>query len=277
MRRLSTTWNRETIEKNRGTSLKATATSSSESSGQLPSSRRRFSRRISLTSKRMNSSRDDKMKYNLQVQALLYILAFTIVYLFSFINRIFVQVTGSVPYYLLFIARTINPLQGFFNMIIYTRIHVSELRSKSNLPWIRAIWTVLRCKENQFGSTQNNTANGRSNRQYRRSSLQIQMKNVIQQIDDDQYDDGENDEEMININFDQVHKVSFPLQYDEHSNNNCNTKENPVNLCDKEEEDEDNDEKPGEEKIKTNEMIECQSSVYILDEVETNSDNSDNV
>lgn len=109
-------------------------------------------------------------------------------------------------------------------MIIYTRIPVSELQTKSDLSWIRATWTVLQCKEDQFGSTQQeNRVNGRSNiknhRRTQRPSLKKQKKHVLEQIDDDQKDNEENDEE-ININIDQVQKVSSPLHYDECSDNN---------------------------------------------------------
>ncbi len=178
MNKLST-WNRASMAGAPSTGHRSLLQVAAESS-------RRFSRRMSsfistssrqssgpdvtngrIPLRRMNSSRDDKMKYYLQVQGLLYILAFFFVYMFSFIARIFVQVTGGVPFALLFLARTLNPLQGFFNMLIFTRMSVSKLRSQSGLSWIKAIWVVLRCKEDQYGSPHDSMLDAESSRQNR--------------------------------------------------------------------------------------------------------------
>jgi hypothetical protein len=265
MRRLSTTWNRVSMTTKNPRSLLEAATLPSEKST-LPLSRR-FWKRISLSrggrdtnnQKTMRNSCDDKMRYHLQVQASLYTIAFLFVYLFPIMNRTIIMVTGSVPPYMLLLSRTINPLQGFFNMIIYTRIPVSELRSKSDLSWLAAFWVVVRCREGQFVSTKKHISTGKSNRQYRRFSLQTKLRHAMQQIDDDQ----DNDHEKIN-NTDQE---NLPIQYDE-SFDSYNTKENHlINLLGQD--DETNHE--GKEIEFSKEMIERRSNLQIMDEVETNS------
>lgn len=101
---------------------------------------------LNMRSSRNNSS--DDMTYNLQIQALLYIASFLVCYLFSFIFRLYIQYTGSSPFVLVLIGRTLNPLQGFFNVIIYTRIQVSRLRSRSDISWLQAFWIVISSGDN---------------------------------------------------------------------------------------------------------------------------------
>ncbi len=239
-----------TTTNNQNSLLQAATTSSSESASTLPSSSsRRFFKKISLSQqdkratsmsnehRRMSrSSRDDKMKYHLQVQGLLYILSFLLC-IPIFIAHIYKQVTGTVPFPLLFLARTINPFQGFFNMIIYTRIPVSQLRSKFDISWIKAFSVVLRCKEDQFVSTHEKAGNGtstftsnRNTKHYRRSSLQIQLRHAIdkQEIDNDDDQQDEENDKVININIDRGF-VSLPLQYDEGSNSGDDMKEHQHN------------------------------------------------
>lgn len=89
-----------------------------------------------------NPSSDD-MVMNLQKQALLYIGAFLAVYLFPTIASLMKQTKGSAPFVIVLMLRLSIPLQGFFNVLIYTRIPISRLRSTSKVSWINAFWTVI--------------------------------------------------------------------------------------------------------------------------------------
>lgn len=99
-------------------------------------------------SNRSSTRRNGDMKQHLKIQALLYVVAFITVYLFGFINQIAVEINGSAPFIITLIERITNPLQGFCNIIIYTRIRVSSLRSTSNLSWFKAFWTVVKSGAN---------------------------------------------------------------------------------------------------------------------------------
>ena len=103
--------------------------------------------------------REHMMKKNLQTQGLLYIASFLFVYLTSIIYRVTMQVSGKEYFALTLIARTINPLQGFFNVIIYTRTSVSRLRSTSKMSWFRAFYTVLKSDSTQNPSDSRGSSN----------------------------------------------------------------------------------------------------------------------
>ena len=77
-------------------------------------------------------------------QAISYTTAFLAVYSFSFIYRILSQTNSNgAPFFIIFLARTTNPLQGIFNIIIYTRTRVASLRANSEHSWIKAFWIVI--------------------------------------------------------------------------------------------------------------------------------------
>ena len=52
---------------------------------------------------------------------------------------------GEAPYVLIFLSRSIFPLQGLFNILIYTHPHVSSyLRNHPEDSWIRAFLEVFK-------------------------------------------------------------------------------------------------------------------------------------
>lgn len=80
---------------------------------------------------------------NLQMQAILYIAAFLLTYIFSYIHRILYQRNGSSPFVLIMLSRIFRPMQGFLNILIYTRIKVARLRSTTDYSRIKAFFIVV--------------------------------------------------------------------------------------------------------------------------------------
>ncbi len=99
----------------------------------------------------VQSTRSRTNRYNMQrdliVQAMLYSAAFLFVYLFSYIYRIFVQVNGEggggAPFVVVLLARIMQPLQGFLNILVYTRISVLRLYRDSEFSWFQSFWVVV--------------------------------------------------------------------------------------------------------------------------------------
>lgn len=149
------------------------------------------------TSRHMPS---DDMLNNLRAQALLYIAAFVFVYLCSFVYRILVQLKGSGPFFLVFIARILNPLQGFFNVLIYTRIRISRLRSTSNISWLKAFWLIISRPDGEVGSSSLRTSPRSSATRERRSRQENQSNQTTTRQSGDV--NHVNEDEDINDNVD---------------------------------------------------------------------------
>ena len=79
-------------------------------------------------------------------QALLYIFAFVITYIFPFIGRVVqIKVKKQVPFCLLILSQTFMPLQGFFNVFVYTRPHVKSIRKNNpDYSWFKAFWIAFK-------------------------------------------------------------------------------------------------------------------------------------
>ena len=78
-------------------------------------------------------------------QAIFFIVAFVCTYMVSYIHRIYEQINGTSPFWLRLIARVLNSLQGFFNILVYTRPHVTSLRRRhKELNWFQAFWAVVK-------------------------------------------------------------------------------------------------------------------------------------
>jgi hypothetical protein len=76
-----------------------------------------------------------------------YAIGFLMTYVFPIIYR-FWEHYGSdeagEPFVIVFLARFFVPLQGFFNIFIYTHPHVISFRRRNNeCSWIRAFWEVI--------------------------------------------------------------------------------------------------------------------------------------
>jgi len=78
-------------------------------------------------------------------QALLYMGSFVLTYIFSIIARIILNQGKDVPFIILLLARFFLPLQGFFNIIVYTRPHIVSLRRNNpEYSWFKAFAIVFK-------------------------------------------------------------------------------------------------------------------------------------
>jgi hypothetical protein len=118
---------------------------------QSPRDVERYSPRLRRTPQPSPSRRTDGSS-NLRdkevaLQATLFIAAFFCTFVFAFVARIMEQDPegGGAPFLLLLLTRTLNPLQGFFNILVYTRPHVSALRRRHlSYSRLRAFWIVVK-------------------------------------------------------------------------------------------------------------------------------------
>ena len=65
----------------------------------------------------------------------------------SFVSflRILEHQGKRIPFFLLELGRLFNPLQGLFNILVYSRPHVSSLRSNHpEYSWLKAFWLTVR-------------------------------------------------------------------------------------------------------------------------------------
>jgi hypothetical protein len=79
-------------------------------------------------------------------RAAAYITGFLITYIFAFIAMVWTICTVHYPpFAVIFLARSLFTLQGFFNILIYTHPHViSYRRNHSEYLWIRALFDVVK-------------------------------------------------------------------------------------------------------------------------------------
>ena len=108
-------------------------------------------------------------------RAAAYVIGFMLTNVFSFVNR-YVEMYGSgpVPFIIIFLPRFFFPLQGLFNVIVYTYPYViSYRRIHTDCNWFQAFWKVI-----NSGGDSDQSRSGRATR--RRSSLR-QMQRVLEQ------------------------------------------------------------------------------------------------
>ncbi len=108
--------------------------------------------------------RQSAMERCLRMQAILYLSSFLLTYIFTYTYRIVYQQTGSAPFVLVLLPRIFRPLQGLFNVIIYTRVRVSRMQSSTGYSWFRAFYKVVTSFDDHDDTT-------RSERRPRRHSF----------------------------------------------------------------------------------------------------------
>jgi hypothetical protein len=102
----------------------------------------------------------------ISIRAAAYIIGFLMTYIFSIVYRLW-QLQGGVPFFIIFFARFFYPLQGFFNVLIYTYPHVESFRrNHDQCSWLRAFIEVVKS-----GGDNDDIRAGKTNR---RSSLRQQ-------------------------------------------------------------------------------------------------------
>ncbi len=105
------------------------------------------------------------MKRNLQIQASLYTCGFICTYIFAYVYRMTYIKKGSAHFALVLCTRIFRPLQGLFNIIIYTRVRVSNLCSATGMSWFRAFFTIVTTfDDNEDGLEGNNRSGHRRKR-----------------------------------------------------------------------------------------------------------------
>jgi len=99
---------------------------------------------MTMPSRGSNSSKLRK-KNQVLVQSLLYVSAFIITFIWSYIIRIHEINTGQKSFVLMVFSRIFQPLLGFFNILIYTRNHVTSVRRLyPDKNWFQAFFVAIR-------------------------------------------------------------------------------------------------------------------------------------
>mmetsp|Transcript_25666 Transcript_25666/g.38407 ORF Transcript_25666/g.38407 Transcript_25666/m.38407 type:complete len:532 (-) Transcript_25666:2253-3848(-) len=94
---------------------------------------------------RQRSRASSRRIKDVKEQSILFIVAFLLTYSFTYVNRIVEQVNGSSPFWLHLLARTMISNQGAFNILVYTRPHVTTLRRRNqDLSWFAAFCIVVK-------------------------------------------------------------------------------------------------------------------------------------
>ncbi len=108
-------------------------------------------------------------------RAMAYIIGYLLTFLFSALYRIIIQTTGAEsPFAIIFLSRLLFPLQGFFNVMVFTYPHVSTYRKKHpGYSYLHALWEVVKS-----GGDNDEVRPGRASR---RNSLRKQQK-VLEQV-----------------------------------------------------------------------------------------------
>ncbi len=96
------------------------------------------------------------------VQAQWYTVAFVLTYTFPMIMLFSIKFeSDSPPATFILLARIFNPLQGFFNILVYTRPHVAKERSRNpSLSWFAAFLKVCGSGGDDNGVRTNRLRNG---------------------------------------------------------------------------------------------------------------------
>ena len=164
--------------------------------------------------------RQSEMERNLQLQAVLYALGFIISFFFTYANRILVSKHGSSPFIILLLPRIFRPLQGLFNIIIYTRIRVSRLRANTGYSWMKAFYTVVRSFDDHDDCTYEESS-GEERRGRRRSIFQRLLNDNNENPNLPSFPILDPSEEIETIDKDEMNK-KVEFENEEGSEKECN-------------------------------------------------------
>ena len=109
-------------------------------------------------------------------RAAAYVIAYLLSFIFTMIYRTLeIYGSGPVPFPIIFLARFFFPLQGFFNVLVYTYPHVTSYRKNhTKSKWYQAFWNVIK----SGGDDDQSRSTGR--RSNRRESLRKKQR-VLEQ------------------------------------------------------------------------------------------------
>lgn len=124
-------------------------------------------------------------------QSLYFILAFLGTHLFFFIYFLHIKYTGSMTadttihsltFWIALLARITNPLQGLFNILVYTRPYVLSTMKRTKCSWWKAFWITLK-----NGGDNDDVADTIISRRRRRSTRRAERRrrSSYHNIDDD--------------------------------------------------------------------------------------------
>lgn len=86
-----------------------------------------------------------KRRRSITNRALAYIIGYLLTYVFTVTYRLFENFGVEPPYTIIFFSRLLYPLQGLFNVLIYTYPYVLLTRQKfSEYSWLKAFWEVVK-------------------------------------------------------------------------------------------------------------------------------------
>mmetsp|Transcript_11296 Transcript_11296/g.14165 ORF Transcript_11296/g.14165 Transcript_11296/m.14165 type:complete len:424 (+) Transcript_11296:204-1475(+) len=86
-----------------------------------------------------------QMRKDIYNRGIAYIIGYLMTYTFSVIFYLVNRFTDSTPFALLLLSRITLPLQGLFNILIYTYPHANSYhRNNDTYSWFRAFWEVFK-------------------------------------------------------------------------------------------------------------------------------------
>ena len=98
-----------------------------------------------LASRLARPSRASKQRrIDIRRRAIAYIIGFACTYFFAIIARYWEVAAGRAPFAIILITRTLYPLQGFFNLLIYTYPHADAYHRRHRCSWFKAFVKIIR-------------------------------------------------------------------------------------------------------------------------------------
>jgi len=110
-------------------------------------------------------------------QVLLYMCSFFLTYIFGLVARIIQMQGAQVPYAVILLGRFFLPLQGFFNILMYTRPHIVSLRRNNpEYSWFKAFGIVFKSggDNDSVGQSQRSSTRPASDADIRRRQERIE-------------------------------------------------------------------------------------------------------
>jgi len=77
-------------------------------------------------------------------RATAYIIGYSLTYIFPLIFRSWLQTGSQPPFTIILLSRFFSPMQGFFNVLIYTYPHVKSVRVVESCSYLKALYMVVK-------------------------------------------------------------------------------------------------------------------------------------
>lgn len=150
-------------------------------------------------------------------QSFLYVLAYLLSWCFPFMNSFIERDYGSVSFPLRVLGRLFWPAQGFMNILVYTRPHVTTLRKMyPHYSWLKAFITVVKSGGDNDGNL--DIARRQSRILIRLpSTLDIEIIDSFRsesEEDEDQHENSSTEVKKEEVRVDVSSEASFPNEND---------------------------------------------------------------